>query len=104
MASLAARAGLSMVHVPMKSTGEAVNEVLAGRIQAVTAATIGVVGFRNDPRVRLLAYTARTRSRFLPEVPTVAESGLPGFEYGSWIGVLAPAGTPRAGSRGCTPR
>lgn len=95
MASFLARAGLDMVHVPMKSTGEAVNEVVAGHVQAVTAATIGVIGFRNDPRVRLLAYTGRQRSKFLPEVPTAAESGVPGFEYDSWIGLLAPAGTPR---------
>ncbi len=96
MASFLARAGGEMVHVPMKSTGDAVNEVIAGRVQSVTAATIGVIGFRSDPRVKLIAYTGRTRSKFLPDVPTAAESGLPGFEYDSWIGLLAPAATPRA--------
>lgn len=95
-AAFLARAGANVVHVPMKSTGDAVNEVVAGRVQMATAATIGVIGFRNDPRVRLLAYTGRTRSKFLPDLPTVAESGLPGFEYDSWIGLLAPAATPKA--------
>ncbi|HMN81532.1 MAG TPA: tripartite tricarboxylate transporter substrate binding protein [Burkholderiaceae bacterium] len=95
-AAFLARAGADMVHVPMKSTGDAVNEVVAGRVQMATAATIGVIGFRNDPRVRLLAYTGRTRSKFLPDLPTVAESGLPGFEFDSWIGLLAPAATPKA--------
>jgi tripartite-type tricarboxylate transporter receptor subunit TctC len=96
MASFNARAGLEVQHIPMKSTGDAVNEVLAGRVQAVTSATIGVVSFKGDARLKLLAYTGKTRSRFLPELPTVAESGYPGFMFDSWMGLLAPAGTPRA--------
>ena len=96
MASFNARAGLTLQHIPMKSTGDAVNEVLAGRVQAVTSATIGVVQFKSDPRLKLLAYTGKSRSRFLPDLPTVAESGFPGFQFDSWIGLLAPAGVPRA--------
>lgn len=96
MASFNARAGLTLQHIPMKSTGEAVNEVLAGRVQAVTSATIGVLQFKSDPRLKLLAYTGKSRSRFLPDLPTVAESGFPGFQFDSWIGLLAPAGVPRA--------
>jgi tripartite-type tricarboxylate transporter receptor subunit TctC len=80
----------------MKSTGDAVNEVLADRVQGVTAATTGVVGYRHDPRIKLLAYTGAHRSKFLPDLPTVAESGLPGFKFDSWMGVLAPAGLPKA--------
>ncbi len=80
----------------MKSTGDAVNEVLAGRVQGVTSALIGIVPFKQDPRVKLLAYTGSTRSRFLPELPTVAEAGVPGYKFDSWIGVLAPAGMPKA--------
>ncbi|WP_429861186.1 tripartite tricarboxylate transporter substrate-binding protein, partial [Achromobacter ruhlandii] len=76
----------------MKSTGDAVTELLAGRVQAVTAATIGVTGYRNDPRVTFLAYTGKQRSRFAPDLPTVAESGLPGYAFDSWLGLLAPAG------------
>ena len=96
MASFNARAGLTLLHIPMKSTGDAVNEVLAGRVQAVTSATIGVVQFKSDPRLKLLAYTGKSRSRFLPDLPTVAESGFPGFQFDSWIGLLAPAGVARA--------
>jgi len=96
MASFLSKAGLEMEHIPFKSTGEAVNEILADRLQGVTAATIGVMGFRQDPRIKLLAYTGATRSKFLPELPTVAEAGLPGYRFDSWFGLLAPAGTPKA--------
>ncbi|MDM0065608.1 tripartite tricarboxylate transporter substrate-binding protein [Variovorax sp. J31P207] len=96
MASFLARAGLEMTHIPTKSTGEAVNEVLAGRVQAVISSSVGVMGFQNDPRMKLLASTGQARSQFLPTLPTVAESGLPGYAFDSWIGLLAPAGTPKA--------
>ena len=96
MASFLARAGLQMQHIPMKATGDAVNEVLANRVQGVTAATIGVVGFRHDARIKLLAYTGVKRSQFLPELPTVAESGLPGYSFDSWMGLLGPANIPKA--------
>jgi tripartite-type tricarboxylate transporter receptor subunit TctC len=96
MASFLAKAGLEMQHIPMKSTGDAVNEVLAGRVQGVTAALIGITPFKQDPRMKLLAYTGSVRSKFLPELPTVAEAGVPGYKFDSWIGLLAPAGTPRA--------
>ena len=95
MASFLAKAGLEMQHIPMKSTGDAVNEVLADRVQGVTGATICLVGFRQDSRVKLLAYTGSKRSKFLPDVPTVSESGLTGFRFDSWFGLLAPAGTPK---------
>ncbi|MDB5883784.1 MAG: tctC [Ramlibacter sp.] len=96
MASFLAQAGAQMQHIPMKSTGDAVNEVLAGRVQGVVPAVIGVVGFKQDPRIKLLAYTGAKRSRFLPELPTVAEAGLPGYHFDSWFGLLAPAATPKA--------
>ncbi|MEY2656279.1 MAG: putative extracytoplasmic binding receptor [Pseudomonadota bacterium] len=96
MASFLAKAGVEMQHIPMKSTGDAVNEVLAGRVQGVTSATIGVVGYRQDPRIKLLAYTGPQRSKYLPELPTVSEAGFTGFRFDSWLGVLAPSGTPAA--------
>ena len=96
MAYFLARAGAEMQHVPMKSTGDAVNEVLAGRVQGVTSSLIGVTGFKNDPRMKILAYTGSQRSKFMPELPTVAEAGVPGYKFDSWIGVLAPASLPRA--------
>jgi tripartite-type tricarboxylate transporter receptor subunit TctC len=96
MAYFLAKAGADMQHVPMKSTGDAVTELLAGRVQGITSALIGIVPFKNDPRLKILAYTGSQRSRFLPDLPTVAEAGVPGYHFESWIGVLAPAGLPRA--------
>jgi tripartite-type tricarboxylate transporter receptor subunit TctC len=96
MAYFLARAGVQMQHVPMKSTGDAVNEVLAGRVQGVTSSLIGVTGFKNDPRIKILAYTGTQRSKFMPELPTVAEAGVPKYKFDSWIGVLAPASMPKA--------
>lgn len=96
MAFFLAKAGLDMQHVPMKSTGDAVNEVLASRVQGVVAAGIGVVPFRQDARIKLLAYTGEKRSRFLPDLPTAIEAGVPGYTFDSWIGLLGPAGMPRA--------
>lgn len=96
MAYFLAKAGMDMQHIPMKSTGDAVNEVLAGRVQGVTSSLIGIVPFKQDPRIKLLAYTGMQRSRFLPELPTVAEAGVAGYKFDSWIGLLAPAGTPKA--------
>jgi tripartite-type tricarboxylate transporter receptor subunit TctC len=96
MAYFLAKAGLDMQHVPMKSTGDAVNELLAGRVQAVAPALIGIVPFKNDPRIKLIAYTGPQRSKFLPELPTAAEAGVAGYKFDSWIGVLAPAALPKA--------
>ena len=95
MAYFTALAGIDMVHVPYKATGEAINEVLVGRSQAVIAANIGALAYVKDARVRLAGVTSAKRSRFLPDVPTVAEAGVPGYEFDSWFGLLAPAATPR---------
>ncbi|GAB3771499.1 tripartite tricarboxylate transporter substrate binding protein [Ramlibacter monticola] len=96
MAYFLSRAGLDMQHVPMKSTGDAVNEVLAGRVQGVASSLIGVMGFKQDPRIKILAYTGAQRSKFMPELPTVAEAGVAGYRFDSWIGLLAPASLPKA--------
>ena len=80
------------IYVPLKATGEAINEVLSGRAQAVIAASIGALAFVNDPRIRLLGVTSAKRSKYLPNVPALAESGLPGYEFDSWLGLLGPAG------------
>ena len=103
MAYFASLAGIEMVHVPFKATGEAINEVLAGRAHAVIAANIGALAFVKDERVRMLASTGSHRSKFVPQLPTVSESGrqgsaasgLGGYVFDSWLGLLAPAGTPR---------
>jgi tripartite-type tricarboxylate transporter receptor subunit TctC len=95
MAYFCAMAGIEVVHVPFKATGEAVNEVLAGRAQAVIAANIGAIPYAKDTRVRMLGSTGKQRSKFLPELATVDESGLRGYSFDSWIGLLGPAGVPR---------
>ena len=94
MAYFAALAGIDMAHIPFKGTNEAVNEVLAGRADAVIAANIGALAFVKDPRIRMLGVTSAKRSKFLPELPTIAD-GVPGYEFDSWLGLLGPAGMPR---------
>jgi len=94
MAYFCGLAGVEMVHIPFKAIGEVVNEVLAGRAHAVIAANIGALPYTRDTRVRMLGATGAKRSKFLPDLPAVAES-LPGYEFDSWIALLAPAATPR---------
>jgi len=96
MAYFASLAGIDMVHVPFKGTNEAVSEVLAGRADAVIAANISALSFTKDSRVRMLAVTSAKRSKFLPDLPTIADSGVPGYEFDSWLGLLGPAGIPKA--------
>jgi tripartite-type tricarboxylate transporter receptor subunit TctC len=96
MAYFVALAGVDMVHVPYKSAGEAVQEVLAGRSHAVVAATISAIPFAKEPRLRMLGATGLKRSKFLPDLPTVDESGVKGYEFDSWMGLLGPAGMPKA--------
>ena len=96
MAYFAGLAGIDLMHVPYKATNEAVNEVLAGRSHAVIAANIGALGFVRDVRVRMLGVTSARRSKFLPGLPTIAEGGVPGYEFDTWFGLLGPAATPRA--------
>ena len=87
-------ADIDVVHVPLKATGEAINEVISGRAQAVIAASIGALAFAKDSRIRLVGVTSPKRSRYLPDIPTIAESGLPGYQFDSWFGLLGPAATP----------
>lgn len=96
MAYFAALAGVEMVHIPYKATNEAVQEVLAGRSHAVVASTIGAIPFAREARVRMLGVSGSQRSKFLPELPTIAEGGVPGYAFDSWIALLAPAATPKA--------
>ena len=94
MAYFNGMAGIDVVHVPLKATGEAINEVISGRAQAVIAASIGALAFAKDSRIRLLGVTSPKRSKYLPDLPTLAESGLPGYQFDSWFGLLGPAAVP----------
>lgn len=94
MAYFAKFAGLEMQHVPYKGTQEAVTDVTGGRGHAVIVPTAGVGVYLQEPRLRVIGLTANKRSTLLPNIATLAESGVPGFVFESWFGLLAPAGTP----------
>ena len=96
MAYFCGLANIDMVHVPLKATGEAINEVISGRAQAVIAASIGALAFAKDSRLRLLGVTSPKRSKYLPDLPPLADSGLPGYQFDSWFGFVGPAATPHA--------
>jgi tripartite-type tricarboxylate transporter receptor subunit TctC len=88
-------AKLDITHVPYKGGGPAMNDLLAGHVQLYFGTVASMRDFVRNGRVRGLATTGAKRSSIMPELPTVAESGLPGFEVVAWYGVFAPAGTPR---------
>jgi tripartite-type tricarboxylate transporter receptor subunit TctC len=87
-------AGIKMVHVPYGGSAQAINDLLAGRIQLVFTPASTVVQFVHQGKLVALAATESKRVAIAPEVPTMAEAGLPGFDTGLWFGLLAPAGTP----------
>ncbi len=91
---LSAQAGLSMVHVPFRGTGQAVTEVLAGRIQLAMDTLPTYLPHIRAGRVRALATTMPQRVEWLPDLPTVAESGFPGFDANVWYMVIGPGGLP----------
>lgn len=96
MAYFAKSADIDMVHVPYKGTAEAVTDVSGGRGNAVIVPTAGVGVYLQDSRLRVIGITSKKRSALLPNIPTLAESGLVGFHFESWFGLLAPAATPVA--------
>ena len=89
-------AKLNMVHVPFKGAPEAVTAVLRGDVQLYFAPIPSAVSLGKAGKVRVLAVNSAKRAPQLPDVPTVAEAALPNYQYESWFGVLAPAGTPPA--------
>ena len=89
-------AGIDLVHVPYKSTQEAMNDVIGGRAHAVIVPNAGVAAFANNPKLRIIGVTSKDRSSLLPNVPSIAQGGLSNYVFESWFGVLAPAGTPPA--------
>jgi tripartite-type tricarboxylate transporter receptor subunit TctC len=91
-----AQAHIDIVHVPYKGSAPALEDVIAGQDQMMFATTSGVMGFLKNGQVRALAVTTLKRTAILPDVPTMDEAGLPGFEATTWHGLVAPAGTPPA--------
>lgn len=90
------RAGLDLVHVPYKGIGPAVTDLIAGQVQTSIASVPSSLQHVRAGRLRALAFTGEARSPLLPELPTVSESGLPGYRAAGWFAVLAPAKTPQA--------
>jgi tripartite-type tricarboxylate transporter receptor subunit TctC len=89
-------AGINTVHVPYKGGGPMAAAVVAGEAQWCIAPAAALVGHIKSGRVRALAISSRQRSALLPDLPTVDEAGVAGYEYGSWNGVFMPTRTPRA--------
>ena len=89
-------AGVDIVHVPFKGGGPAMADVIAGNTQICIGSLLQVIPHIRSGRLRALATGGAKRAPALPDVPTVAESGVPGYEANNWWGILAPAGTPPA--------
>lgn len=88
-------AGINIVHVPYKGSAPATVGLLAGEIQLATFSANSVIAHIRSGKLRALGVTTRKRSETLPDVPPIAEIGVPGYEVVQWSGVLAPAGTPK---------
>ena len=88
--------GANIVHVPYKGLSPALTDLLSGQVQLMFSSTVAIMPQVRAGRLRPLAMTGAKRSPAMPDIPTVAESGVAGFETASWYGVLAPAGTPAA--------
>jgi tripartite-type tricarboxylate transporter receptor subunit TctC len=89
------RAGVDIVHVPYKGGGPAITDLVGGQVDMMFATPIEVAQHVQSGKLRVLGATSLTRLAAYPDVPTLSESGYPGFEVASFFGVLAPAGTPR---------
>jgi len=88
-------AAIDVVHVPYKGTGAQVTDLLAGNIDAAAAGIPGLLPHAQAGKIKIVAVGSAQRLPILPDVPTVAEQGYPGFESSQWFGLLAPAGTPQ---------
>jgi len=87
--------GIRMVHVPYKGTAPSITDLIAGRLSATASSVVSTMPHVKAVRLRALAVTSAKRSLGVPELPTVAEAGIPGFGNDVWYGLLAPAATPR---------
>jgi tripartite-type tricarboxylate transporter receptor subunit TctC len=88
-------AGVKMVHVPYKGAGPAMQDLIGGQIQLMFDNLASSLGQIRAGKVRALAVTTARRSTLAPDLPTIAESGLPGFDISTWFGIFAPGGTPQ---------
>jgi tripartite-type tricarboxylate transporter receptor subunit TctC len=91
---LRAMAGISITHIPYKGAGPALTDLIGGQVQMMSTSPLAALGHINSGRLRALAVTSPKRIDLLPALPTVAESGLPGYAMNQWWGIVAPASTP----------
>lgn len=88
--------GIDLVHVPYKGGAPASTDLIAGQVSLLFNSIPSVLQHMRSGRLKALAIGSAVRSPAIPEIPTVAEAGVPGFDYATWYGLFAPAGTPRA--------
>jgi len=89
------QAGIDLVHIPYKGSAPALNDVLAGTTQIMFVNLLSGLQHVKSGRIRALGVGTARRLRALPDVPTIAESGVPGYEFEAWFGIIAPVSTPR---------
>ena len=90
-----AMAGVDIVHIPHKSSGEARTSVMSGQVEMMMDAITTMAPIARAGKVRAIATTGSKRSNIMPEIPTIAEGGVKGYEATIWLGIMAPAGTPK---------
>ena len=95
-ARFAAAIGAKLLHVPYRATGPAINDLISGQVDMMIVGLPTSATYLRSARLKALAVAAPSRVSLLPGVPTVAEAGGPDFSVSSWIGILAPRGTPKA--------
>jgi len=88
-------AGIELTHVPYKGAGPALIDTLGGQVNLIMSSIVSGMPYAKAGRLRALAITTRTRSPALPELPTISESALPGYDFSSWYGLMVPTGTPQ---------
>ena len=89
------RSGVALMHIPYKGTGPGMSALMSGELQVLMAGLATVLPQAKSGKIKVLAVSGSQRSRMAPEVPTVAEAGVPGYEFNVWYGMMAPGGTPR---------
>jgi tripartite-type tricarboxylate transporter receptor subunit TctC len=94
--AFARQAGIQLIEVPYRGSGPQLNDLVAGHVPLGVTSTVAVLQHVASGAVKVLAVTSTTRSALLPQVPTMAEAGLPGYEFNGWYGMYAPPGMPAA--------
>ena len=89
------KAGITLMHIPYKGTGPGMSALMSGELNLLMAGLATVLPQAKSGKIKVLAVSGTQRSRMAPEVPTVAEAGVPGYEFNVWYGMMAPGGTPR---------